>query len=99
MPNWGTDLSFSWVYVQSLEANGAAAAAGLIEKGDYIIGMGNSSMIAMDFDFVLTVRIPMKRLFLYNQFNEYCDGRACRNRNRSALVLSITQPILANSKP
>ena len=53
--NWGTDLSFRWVYVQSLEPNGAASDSGFIEKGDYIIGFGNQSMIAQDFDFVLTV--------------------------------------------
>lgn len=53
--NWGTDLSFRWVYVSSLESTGEAAAVGIIEKGDYVIGLGNSSMIAQDFDFVLTV--------------------------------------------
>lgn len=46
--------------MQSLEPNGAAAETGFIEKGDYIIGLGNQSMIAQDFDFVLTVILTFK---------------------------------------
>ena len=53
--NWGADLSFSWVFVSSLESGGEAAQWGYLQKGDYLIGMGNESMIAKDFDFVLSV--------------------------------------------
>lgn len=52
--DWGSDLSFRWIYVLSLEPTGAAAATGVIQKGDYVIGLGNSSTIGKDFDFVLT---------------------------------------------
>jgi hypothetical protein len=38
-----------------LEDNGEAAKSGKILKGDYIIGFGNDSLIAQDFDFVLNV--------------------------------------------
>lgn len=54
--SWGSDLSFRWVYVLDLDPAGEASKTGLIEKGDYIIGFGNTSLIAQDFDFVLTVR-------------------------------------------
>lgn len=54
--SWGTDISFRWVYVFDLEPQGEAAGTKLINKGDYIIGVGNSSLIAQDFDYVLTVR-------------------------------------------
>jgi ferredoxin len=66
--NWGTDLSFRWVYVSSLESTGEAAQTGLIEKGDYIIGMGNQSMIAQDFDFVLTSLQKQDPVFNYTFF-------------------------------
>lgn len=52
---WGSDLSFRWVYVMDVDPNGEAASTGMVEKGDYIIGFGNTSLIAQDFDFVLTV--------------------------------------------
>jgi hypothetical protein len=66
--NWGTDLSFRWVYVSSLESTGEAALAGVIQKGDYIIGMGNDSMIAQDFDFVLTNLQKQPSTFNYTFF-------------------------------
>jgi ferredoxin len=33
---WGTDLSFRWVYVRSLEPDGSAAMSGLVSKGDQV---------------------------------------------------------------
>lgn len=53
--DWGSDLSFRWVYVQSLDPAGAAFKSGKIQKGDYIIGVGNTTLIAQDFNYVLTV--------------------------------------------
>ena len=53
--SWGSDLSFRWVYVLDVEPTGAAF--GQVQKGDYIIGIGNTSCIAQDFDFVLNVSI------------------------------------------
>ncbi len=53
--DWGSDLSFRWVYVQSLDPSGAAFKSGKIQKGDYIIGVGNTTLIAQDFNYVLTV--------------------------------------------
>jgi hypothetical protein len=52
--SWGSDLSFRFIYVLDMEPTGEAYQSGLIEKGDYIIGVGNTSTIAQDFDFVLT---------------------------------------------
>ena len=52
--DWGADLSFRWVKVIGLDPQGEAYKSGLIEKGDYIIGLGNVSTIAKDFDFVLS---------------------------------------------
>lgn len=34
--NWGTDMSFQFVYVQDLEYGGAAEQTGKINKGDYL---------------------------------------------------------------
>jgi hypothetical protein len=58
--SWSSDLSFRWIYVQSIEPSSPAAASGLIEKGDFIIGVGNTSTIAKDFLFVLNVRGSLK---------------------------------------
>lgn len=52
--SWGSDLSFRFIYVLDMEPTGEAYQSGMVEKGDYIIGVGNTSTIAMDFDFVLT---------------------------------------------
>ena len=58
--DWGTDLSFRWVYVTAMDPNGDAAKSNLVAVGDYIIGIGNSSTIAADFDFVLTSLVEQK---------------------------------------
>ena len=55
--SWGSDLSFRWIYVQDLEADGEAAKTGMIQKGDYIVSFGNTSTVNQDFDFVLNVRL------------------------------------------
>ena len=52
--DWGADLSFRWVKVIGLDPAGEAYKSNLIEVGDYIIGVGNTSTIAKDFDFVIS---------------------------------------------
>lgn len=66
--SWGSDLSFRWVKVLDVEPNGAAAATKKVQKGDYIIGLGNSSMIAQDFDYVLTSLAKQPSTFNYTFF-------------------------------
>jgi len=51
--SWGADLSFRWIYVLGLDSSGEAANTGLVEKGDYIIGVGNDTTLGLDFDTVL----------------------------------------------
>lgn len=58
--DWGADLSFKWVYVIGMDPGGAAASSGKVELGDYIIGIGNTSTIAADFDYVLTTLQNLK---------------------------------------
>lgn len=62
--DWGADLSFSWVYVLKLDPQGEAFKCNLIQEGDYVIGIGNTSVIAKDFDFVLNTlkKYPEPRL-------------------------------------
>ena len=55
--SWGSDLSFRWIYVRDIDPRGEAALTNLVRKGDYIIGAGNTSLIAQDFDYVLSVRL------------------------------------------
>lgn len=52
--SWGSDISFRWIYVLDVEPTGEAAQTGVIQKGDYIIQLGDTSTIGQDFDFVLT---------------------------------------------
>jgi ferredoxin len=66
--SWGSDLSFSWVYVLDVEPTGEAAASGMVQKGDYIIGMGNTSCIGKDFDFVLSTYNSQPSIFNYTFF-------------------------------
>ena len=66
--SWGTDLSFRWVYVLGVDPNGDAAASGMVQKGDYIIGVGNTSLIAQDFDYVLTSLGKQASTFNYTFF-------------------------------
>jgi ferredoxin len=67
--DWGTDLSFKWPYVIGLDEQGEAFKSGLVEKGDYIVGIGNVTAIAQDFDFVLTTlaKYPEDK-FIYTFF-------------------------------
>ena len=58
--DWGADLSFRWIYVVGLDPGGDAALSGKVELGDYIIGIGNTSTIAADFDFVITSLTKVK---------------------------------------
>jgi len=66
--SWGSDLSFRWVYVLDLEPTGEAAQSGIVQKGDYIIGFGNTSTISQDFDFVLTTLNKQPASFEYTFF-------------------------------
>eukprot|EP01040_Poterioochromonas_malhamensis_P008829 gene8829-9564_t len=66
--DWGSDLSFRWVYVQSLDPAGAAFKSGKIQKGDYIIGVGNTTLIAQDFNYVLTTLSQQPAISNYTFF-------------------------------
>ena len=58
--SWGSDLSFRFVYVMDMDPAGEAAKSGIVKKGDYIIGFGNTSLIAQDFDYVITVSLALR---------------------------------------
>ena len=72
--DWGADLSFRWVKVIGMDPGGEAYKCNLIEVGDYIIGLGNTSTIAQDFDYVLSAlnKYPESRyiyVFMYLLLN------------------------------
>ena len=52
--DWGADLSFRWVKVIGLDPSGEAFKSNLVKVGDYVIGVGNTSTIAKDFDYVIS---------------------------------------------
>lgn len=66
--SWGADLSFRFVYVLDLDPNMAAASSGVVKKGDYIVGMGDTNTIAQDFDYVLTTLAKQDVTFNYTFF-------------------------------
>lgn len=66
--NWGSDMSFRYIYVLDLEKSGSAALNGVIEKGDYIMSFDNTSTIGKDFDFVLTALSKQKDVLNYTFF-------------------------------
>ncbi|KAG5187079.1 hypothetical protein JKP88DRAFT_207226 [Tribonema minus] len=53
--DWGTDLSFRWVYVRALEPNGSAARTGLVSKGDQLVSFNGESCVGAPFDFVMSL--------------------------------------------
>jgi ferredoxin len=62
----GSDLSFRWVFVLDVDPNSAAANS--VKKGDYVIGFGNTSLIAQDFDFVIKTLSKQPASFNYTFF-------------------------------
>lgn len=41
--DWGTDISFSWVFVRGLQPSGAAAQCGEVSVGDQVRPFGHSA--------------------------------------------------------
>jgi PDZ domain len=96
--SWSSDLSFRWIYVQNLEPDGEAAKSGLIQKGDYIIGVGNTSTIAQDFDFVLSTLASQPSVFNYTFFRgtkEQMVGRPVLEPSD----MSVTVRVVQDGKP
>eukprot|EP01038_Epipyxis_sp_PR26KG_P005320 gene5320-7385_t len=92
--SWGSDLSFRWVYVLGLDENGEAAASNIIEKGDYIIGVGNTSLIAQDFDYVLTTFAKLPRVSNYTFFRGKKDqlmGTPVLNPSETIVTVTVVE--------
>lgn len=53
--DWGTDLSFKWVYVRELDPMGSAARNGLIKVGDQLVSLNGDSCVAAPFDYVINL--------------------------------------------
>mmetsp|Transcript_24449 Transcript_24449/g.31759 ORF Transcript_24449/g.31759 Transcript_24449/m.31759 type:complete len:309 (+) Transcript_24449:104-1030(+) len=51
--DFGTDISFRWVYVMGLEPGGAADLTGLVEKGHQIVAVNGESVLGATFDYVM----------------------------------------------
>lgn len=68
---WGTDLSFSFVYVRDLDPTGDASMSGMVQKGDQlcemipvVVGGGDTkpvNMLGASFDFVMTALASLDR--------------------------------------
>jgi ferredoxin len=97
--DWGTDLSFRWVYVVGLDPGGEAAKSGRVQLGDYIIGLNNISTVASDFDFVLSTLTQQKE----DRFN-YTFFRGAKEQLMGGPVpepsdLSCIVTVIQNGKP
>mmetsp|Transcript_30872 Transcript_30872/g.61125 ORF Transcript_30872/g.61125 Transcript_30872/m.61125 type:complete len:319 (+) Transcript_30872:81-1037(+) len=55
---WGTDLSFAFVYVREVDPSGPAAAAGVL-KGDQLCAVGDTNVIGLPFDQVMTALVSL----------------------------------------
>ncbi|CAM9617179.1 unnamed protein product [Chrysoparadoxa australica] len=51
--SWGTDLSFSWVYVRDLEPDGGAAMSGEVKRGHQLINVNGETCLGAPFDYVM----------------------------------------------
>lgn len=57
---WGTDLSFSWVYVRALEPGGAADKCGEISMGDQLCAINDIGTAGAPFDFAMDTMIGLE---------------------------------------
>jgi ferredoxin len=53
--SWGTDLSFAFVSVRSLDPSGAAALSGQIRVGDQLCEINGSNVIGASFDVAMEI--------------------------------------------
>ncbi|CAM9963068.1 unnamed protein product, partial [Heterosigma akashiwo] len=51
--DWGTDLSFRWVYVMNIEPGGAADLTDQIKKGHQLIAVNGQSVLGASFDLAM----------------------------------------------
>eukprot|EP00904_Undaria_pinnatifida_P001529 jgi/Undpi1/11377/HiC_scaffold_30.g13674.m1 len=57
---WGTDLSFSWVYVRALQPSGAAALCGEVSVGDQLIAINDINLAGAPFDAAMDAMIGLQ---------------------------------------
>jgi hypothetical protein len=66
-----------FLFAAGLDPQGEAYKSNLIENGDFIIGIGNTSTIAKDFDFVLNTlskaESPLKYTFFRGTKRQVCS--------------------------
>ncbi|CAB1114552.1 unnamed protein product [Ectocarpus sp. CCAP 1310/34] len=57
---WGTDISFSWVYIRALQPDGAAANCGEISVGDQLIAINDQTLTGAPFDVAMDAMIALE---------------------------------------
>ncbi|CAN0006550.1 unnamed protein product [Scytosiphon promiscuus] len=57
---WGTDISFSWVYIRALQPDGAAANCGEISVGDQLIAINDQTLAGAPFDVAMDAMIALE---------------------------------------
>ena len=97
--SWGSDLSFRFIYVLSMEPTGEAYQCGLIEKGDYIIGVGDTSTIGQDFDFVLTTLNKQEESRLNYTFFRGTKEQLMGGPMPEPSEMSLTVTVVQEGKP
>ncbi|CAM9537171.1 unnamed protein product [Pylaiella littoralis] len=57
---WGTDISFSWVYVRGIHPDGSAANCGEISVGDQLVAMNDQTLAGAPFDVAMDAMIALE---------------------------------------
>jgi ferredoxin len=102
---WGTDLSFSFVYVRSLDPSGPASMSGLINKGDQFCelksdGENPISLLGAPFDYVMDTFAALKKtdkevdLVFFRgskeDLKEVCTGKA-KSEEPDMITITVIQ--------
>ena len=97
--SWGSDLSFRWIYVLDIEPMGEASQTGMIQKGDYIIGVGNTSTLAQDFDFVLFTLAKQEDAKFNYTFFRGTKEQLTGSKVPKPSEITVTVKVLQDGKP
>ena len=102
---WGTDLSFRFVYVRALEPAGAADLLGVISKGDQLCecriksGTEATNFMGASFDYVMETfasldkRVTEFDLVFFRGSKEdlkaACEGGAANNKDPDTITITV----------
>jgi hypothetical protein len=91
--SWGSDLSFRWIYVLDIDSN--SEGRNFIRNGDYLVAVGNTSVVGEDFDFVLTTiskqTLPLVNYSFFRGKKEQLIGGKVQDPRQSIFIIKVKE--------